>query len=139
MQLYRILLYAAKRAMPVVPMSSGMKKIQTSINIHKNIMQDRSQNQLQLTMKMWQFRTNTCSESPHLRKAEKDCKRVQMYWPPTVAMQYHNFWAAVSPGPSKPVLTAGTHTSIRHDFDSVLKFIQRVIPFEWQMNQNKNI
>ena len=79
MQLYRILLYAAKKAMHVAPMSSGMKKIQTSINIHKNIMQDRSQNQLQLTMKMWQFRTNTCSESPHLRKAEKDCKRVQMY------------------------------------------------------------
>lgn len=48
---------------------------------------------------------NTCSESPHLRKAENDWRRAHIYWPPTVAKQYHNFWAKVSPGPSKPVLT----------------------------------
>lgn len=47
---------------------------------------------------------NTSSESPHLRKADRVCKRVHIYWPPTVAIQYHIFWATVNPGPSKPVL-----------------------------------
>lgn len=51
------------------------------------------------------LKNSTCSESPHLRKAENDCNRVQRYWPPTEATQYQIFWATVRPGPSNPVLT----------------------------------
>lgn len=60
----------------------------------------------------------TCSESPHLRKAENDCNRAQMYWPPTVATQYQSFCATVSPGPSKPVLTVSKNIS---DWDELCK------------------
>ena len=105
MQPYRILQCAATRAMLFVPTASEKWG---SINFSENKLLFKEKIELLHELKYHgKTKGNTCSESPHLRKAEKDCRRVQMYWPPTVATQYQIFWATVNPGPSKPVLTAG--------------------------------
>ena len=112
MQLCKILLCVVSKSMLGVPMAS--EEIQTTLVPTSSHLHHISFPFNWLEMQQKKPRKNsTCSESPHLRKAENDCKRAQIYWPPTVAMQYQSFWAIVSPGPSKPVLTVGNtqHTS----------------------------
>jgi len=99
-QLYKVLQYVVSKSMHALPVASEKytkKSILFSPPAPVNCSLDDK--------KKHTDDSTTCSESPHLRKAENDCKRAQVYWPPTVAMQYQIFCAMVSPGPSKPVLT----------------------------------
>lgn len=104
-QLYKFLLSFVSRSINVVPMVSGKKKKESNWSSLLSTMAYIGLQVGSVRLKRPTLR-NTCSVSPHLRKAEKDCKRAQIYWPPTVATQYQIFWATVSPGPSRPVLTA---------------------------------
>lgn len=98
-QLYIFLLYAVLKSMLGVPLISENTGRYNPWDCGRGRERWRDQTMIP------ELDKSTCSESPHLRKAENDCKRAQMYWPPTVATQYHSFWPTVSPGPSKPVLT----------------------------------